>query len=483
MPSSRTTSKPRVESASADQPHSPKLLVAISFTVVVLIWGSTWIAIKFAVRDMPPLTASGLRFIVAAPVFVIACRAFRTPLRYPAGMGWFFVFMVGCYFTVPFFLFNYGELYVSSGLASICVSSVSILMIIFSVPILHTRITRTQLAAVLIAFSALGTLITYSQGVGATRIWGGVALLGAAVIHSLAYIMIKRHGRTMHTLTLNTLPMVVGGLVLTTLGLIIERPGRDAFTAQSISATLYLGMVASVVGFGVYFWLIQRMDTVTVSFAFVLFPIIAQILAVVLEGTTFDWIDVLLTAVILSAFGITQLKQRAVTAPTPLLDASGHPTSSALAEVYKYVTAAYPAEACGFIRSHEIVNCVNVIEQLAQDHPEIYARERRTGYAFGPADLLALEEMLDSDDPVGIIYHSHPDAGAYFSDEDHRYAVYDGEPVYPVRHLVVDATQSGALGSRLFEFNTEQGRYTPVATFGEPRDRVLPPHAIRAKQD
>ena len=475
------TSAPEITSAevpaASTQSHrdKPTALVAIGFTVVCLIWGSTWIAIKFAVADMPPLTASGLRFIVAAPVFLIACGVLRSPLRYPRGMGWFFIFMVGCYFTVPFFLFNFGELYVSSGLASICVSSVSILMIVFSIPILHTRITNTQLAAVLIAFIALGALIVYSRGVAVTSIWGVVALLGAAVIHALAYIMIKRHGTAMHTLTLNTLPMAVGGVLLTGLGLLVERPGADAFTTRAIGATLYLGVVASVIGFAVYFWLIQRMTTVTVSFAFVLFPIIAQFLAVVMEGTKFGWVDAGLTLVILGAFGITQWDQRKVVAPS--VSADDQPTVAALKEVYRHAIAAYPAEACGFIRGGRVVDCANVIEQLAQEQPEVFVRERRTGYAFGVADLRELEKSFDTADPVRIIYHSHPDAGAYFSDEDHRFAVFEGIPVYPVRHLVVDTARDGVLGSRLYEFDVTQGRYTAIATYGKPRDRIIPPHA------
>ena len=454
-------------------------LLAISFVAVVLIWGSTWIAIKFAVADMPPLTASGLRFIVAGPAFIAACLALRKPLRYPPGMGWFFAFMVGCYFTVPFFLFNYGELYVSSGLASICVSSVSILMIVFSVPILRTRITTTQAAAVLVAFAALGTLIVHSQGVAVTNVLGIAALLGAAVIHALAYIMIKKHGGRMPTLTLNTLPMAVGGVLLTGLGLLVERPGAEAFTARSVGATIYLGVVASAIGFAVYFWLLQNMDTVLVSFAFVLFPIIAQFLAVVIEGAPFGWVDLALTLVILTAFGVTQWNQRRAVAPTTAVSTAltpdGKPTDAALAEVYRHVLARYPAEACGFIRAGGVKDCANVIEEM----PGVHDRESRTGYAFGVDDLRELEDSFDGDDPVRVVYHSHPDAGAYFSDTDHRFAVFEGTPVYPVRHLVVDTSRDEVLGARLFDFDAGTGRYTAVETFGAPRDKTVPPHAIR----
>jgi drug/metabolite transporter (DMT)-like permease/proteasome lid subunit RPN8/RPN11 len=455
--------------ARAHRSRRQKTLVVLGFVAVVMIWGSTWISIKLAVTDMPPLTAAGLRFIVAAPVFVIASRVLHVPMRYPRRLSWFFVFILICYFTIPFFLFNYGELYVSSGLASIFVSSVSILMIIYSVPILRARITGTQFAAALVAFGTLAVLIMHSQGVAVKSPWGVAALLAAALIHALAYVMIKKYGAGMHTLTINTVPMALGGVLLTGAGLVFERPGLEVLTVRSVGATLYLGIVASVVGFAVYFWLMQRMNTVTASFAFVLFPIIAQFLAFAIEGTPFDWVSVLLTLVILAAFGVTQWNQRSVTmrqAAETTLDADGHPTERGLAAIYEHAVRSYPAEACGFVQASGVTQCENVIDNVAGD------RVSANGYAFGASDLYELESSFDGDDPVRIIYHSHPDVGAYFSDEDHRYAVFDGTPVYSVRHLVVDVTADGVRGARLFDFDPQQARYAPIATFGGPNDRA-----------
>lgn len=301
--------------AASKTTRTPTLLLVLCFVMVCFIWGSTWIAIKLAVTDMPPLTASGLRFVIAAPVFIIACRAMGKPLAYPRNLNWFFVFIFACYFAIPFFLYNYGELYISSGLTAIIFSSVAVMMVVFSVPILRTKITATQFTAVVVAFVALGTLILHSQGASVTSGWGIAAVLSAAAMHALAYVMIKKHGGAMHSLTLNTMPMALAGVVLTGLGFLIERPGADAFTARSVGATLYLGVVASVIGFAVYFWLVQRMDTVTVSFVFVLFPIVAQFFGIFVEGAKFDFIDLGLTLVVLGAFAVTQWGQRRAVAP------------------------------------------------------------------------------------------------------------------------------------------------------------------------
>ncbi|MEU4742600.1 DMT family transporter [Actinosynnema sp. NPDC023658] len=299
---------PVVPAANADRKR--KLLLLVSFIAVCLIWGSTWIAVKLAVTDMPPLTASGLRFVVAAPLFIAGCRAMGKPLAYPRRLNWFFAYIFACYFAVPYFLFNYGEQYISSGLTAICFSSVAVMMVVFSVPILRTRITTTQFVAVVFAFTALGALIVHSQGIAVTSGWGVAAVLGAATMHALTYILIKKHGREIHSLTLNTMPMALAGIVLTGLGFIVEQPGAEAFTARSVGATLFLGVVASAIGFVVYFWLVQRTDTVTSSFVFVLFPIVAQLFGILVEGARFDVIDLVLTLAILGAFAVTQWGQR-----------------------------------------------------------------------------------------------------------------------------------------------------------------------------
>lgn len=478
-------------------PGTSTALLTASFVLVCLIWGTTWIAIKLAVTDMPPLTASGLRFVLAAPVFIGACRSMRIPMTYPRHLRWFFFYMSACYFGIPFFLYNYGEQHISSGLTAICFSSVSVLMVVFAVPLLGSRISPLQFFAVLVAFSALGLLIVHSQGIAVASGWGVVAVLVAASMHALSYTLMKKHASGIHSLTINTLPMALAGVVLVGLGLVFERPGADAFTTRSVLATIYLGVIASVIGFAVYFWLVQHMDTVTASFVFVLFPIVAQFFGVVVEGTRFSGLDVLLTAVILVAFGVTQWGERrrrnqlgtdpvppVVTAATPpdptgvlptraLVD--GIPAVRTLEEIYRHAVASYPAECCGFVRDDSMTRCLNAMDQLSARRPQDFDRSVRTGYAFGLPDLRDLAESFDSPSPVRLVYHSHPDVGAYFSDEDARNAVVDGQPVYPVRHLVVDAAADGVRGSRLYEFSPAAGRYEELRSFGHPRGRTAAP--------
>ncbi len=124
-----------------------------------------------------------------------------------------------------------------------------------------------------------------------------------------------------------------------------------------------------------------------------------------------------------------------------------------LAEVYQHASQCYPAECCGFIRaSGRVHRAVNDQDRLHRDDPIGFPRDSRNAYAFSPRDLLILNDALFSSDPPVVIYHSHPDVGAYFSEYDAKIAVHDGRLIYDVDFLVIDACKNGTRGAKLFRY-------------------------------
>lgn len=143
---------------------------------------------------------------------------------------------------------------------------------------------------------------------------------------------------------------------------------------------------------------------------------------------------------------------------------SGELSPEALAEIYAHAEAGYPEEVCGLvIAGSEVRRCENRQNALHAEDPAHFPRDARTAYNLGPKDLFFLDKSLRSARPVTLIYHSHVEVGAYFSDEDVRAAAPDGELLYPVDYLVVDAKKSGAAGARLFRF--EGGAFIEVARY------------------
>lgn len=156
-----------------------------------------------------------------------------------------------------------------------------------------------------------------------------------------------------------------------------------------------------------------------------------------------------------------------------------HPLAHALADagllpsIYRHVEPSYPWEGCGFVFSNPngalaVLPTVNRAQQLYERDPERYPRGAADW--FEPDMKPWLRAVRDGWTPR-VIFHSHPDVGAYFSEGDHASAVYadeDGavhERNPGVLHLVVSVRQGAADGAVLFEFSAAPSVFVPVGTF------------------
>jgi proteasome lid subunit RPN8/RPN11 len=134
----------------------------------------------------------------------------------------------------------------------------------------------------------------------------------------------------------------------------------------------------------------------------------------------------------------------------------------------------YPAESCGVIVRRgdvrRLVRCRNVQNELHARDPERHPRDARTAYYIDPADLLRLGRMEGDGFSVAVIYHSHVDAGAYFSETDRRNALVGGEPAYPDAIYLVTAVLDGRLDATAgFRWEAERRDFVPVGL-----DEALP---------
>lgn len=129
--------------------------------------------------------------------------------------------------------------------------------------------------------------------------------------------------------------------------------------------------------------------------------------------------------------------------PSPVL------TSEEQAQVRAQAEREYPAECCGMVLVHEtsgarlLMPCRNVQDELHAKDPARHPRDSRTAYYIDPRDLLAVGRREAEGYRVATIYHSHIDAGAYFSETDRHNALMDGEPLYPEAVYVVVSVRSG----------------------------------------
>lgn len=126
----------------------------------------------------------------------------------------------------------------------------------------------------------------------------------------------------------------------------------------------------------------------------------------------------------------------------------------------------YPNECCGMILGPQaekeklthVRPCINVQDQYHGLDPKTFPRTAATAYFINPKELLAIQkEARKAQEEIRIIYHSHVDCGAYFSEEDKRIATAEGEPAYPgVRYLVLSVRDGKVTDCNLFAWDSEK---------------------------
>jgi [CysO sulfur-carrier protein]-S-L-cysteine hydrolase len=120
-------------------------------------------------------------------------------------------------------------------------------------------------------------------------------------------------------------------------------------------------------------------------------------------------------------------------------------TPEELAAIHAQAVREYPHESCGVIitrgAERRLFPCRNVQNELHAKDPERHPRDARTAYYIDPQDLLRLGRLEGEGFAVAVIYHSHIDAGPYFSETDRRQALFSDEPMYPQATYVVSSVR------------------------------------------
>lgn len=131
-------------------------------------------------------------------------------------------------------------------------------------------------------------------------------------------------------------------------------------------------------------------------------------------------------------------------------------SSQLLDNIYEHARAAYPDECCGYVTVDAVIRCTNA--QASGDNPVAPERGADAGFVIGGAELLGFARSFDTARPALMVYHSHPNGRAYFSQVDQAIAA---GPAYPVDHLVVGVTADGVVECAQFAWSG--GTYVEVA--------------------
>ncbi len=255
-----------------------KILV---FAILCLVWGFTWQAIKVSLEGLPPNISAGVRFTLAFVALFLYTLWRRVPLRISRREFQILTVTALLVYTLDYGLIYWGEQYINAGVAAIFFATFPLFTAIFTNFLFrHEHFRADRFIGLVIGF--LGIVLVFYDQLVRTQFSLGVLLGSLAVIigaasAALSLVIVKKYLPSLSPLTLTFHQLWIGGLSLLCIGMCFEDMSSIHLTPRIVSAVLYLGVAGSALAFVLWYWLLQKTSTITVSLIIYITPLVALI--------------------------------------------------------------------------------------------------------------------------------------------------------------------------------------------------------------
>jgi drug/metabolite transporter (DMT)-like permease len=269
------------------RPATRKTLLA--FGIVYFVWGSTFLAVRVGVQEVPPCLLAGMRFLTAG--FLMFCWLLYRRTTLPTLRQWGSVVLLATLiFVIDYGLLFWAEKRVPSGIAAVMMSTIPVFMGLFEILLLKTqRLTFRLAVALLIGIGGVSVLISHSMGFGENPIdrTGAAALLIGSISWSIASILTRKLPLPDSKPMSSAAQMLAGGLLLLLVGSSLGE--WHGFHVEQVSSRAwlslaYLVVAGSIVGFTAYIWLIHHESPTKVGTYAYVNPVFAVIVGYFLGG-------------------------------------------------------------------------------------------------------------------------------------------------------------------------------------------------------
>ncbi len=269
------------------RPATWKTLLA--FAIVYFVWGSTFLAIRVGVREVPPFLLAAMRFLVAGLVLYVWMVARGE--RSPSGREWMSVSVLAVLiFVLDYGLVFWAEQRVPSGMAAVMLATIPVFTALSEIIFLRTqRLTLRLALALLIGIGGVVVLMSRALNVGGAPIdpVGAVALIIAAMSWSVSSALSRRLPLPASKVMSSGAQMLAGGVFLTLTAAALGEFRN--FHPSSVSRTawfslLYLIVAGSIVAFTAYVWLIHHESPTKVGTYAYVNPVVAVLVGYFLGG-------------------------------------------------------------------------------------------------------------------------------------------------------------------------------------------------------
>ena len=269
------------------RPASWKILLA--FAMIYFVWGSTFLAIRVGVHEVPPFLLAAMRFFTAGLVMYAWLRLKGTPV--PTRREWVAASALGALiFVVDYGCLFWAEQRVPSGIAAVVLATIPVFITLMEIIFLRTQQLTVRLSlALIVGLFGVAVLMNHSLSLGEVPVnrAGAIALLVASVTWSVATVVTRRlplpSSKPMSAAT----QMLTGGLLLFVLAALTGE--FTGFRIQAVSgrawfALIYLIIAGSIVGFTAYVWLLHYESPTKVGTYAYVNPVVAVCLGYFVGG-------------------------------------------------------------------------------------------------------------------------------------------------------------------------------------------------------
>ena len=272
------------------------VILIAAFAAVYLLWGSTYLAIKYAIETLPSFLMAGVRFVFAGVVLMIWAR-FTKDYETPKASHWKTSFIVG---TLLLLGGNGGVVfaqhYISSSLAALLVATEPFWIVLLSWLWLgKSRPNLKTILGIAVGFFGVWMLINgqtanNAANVGSMQFFGAIAVMAAAMCWAIGSIYGLRAPVPKSAILSAGMQMFAGGSVLLVVSLVTGEMAEfniSQVSANSVYGLIYLIICGSLIGFTAYSWLLKNANPSTVSTYAYVNPVVAVFLGWLIAGESF----------------------------------------------------------------------------------------------------------------------------------------------------------------------------------------------------
>ncbi len=300
----------------------------MAFAIIYFVWGSTFLAIRIGVHEVPPFLLAALRFAVAGLVLFGWMIAQGESL--PNRRQWMSIFLLAfLIFVVDYGLLFWAEQRVPSGIAAVMMATIPAFMALSEILFLRTQKLTIRLAlALLIGIGGVAVLMSRSLNLGGAPIdtTGAVALIIGSISWSIGSILTRKLPLPTSKVMSSGAQMLTGGVFLALASAALGE--FHSFHPSTVSrnawlSLLYLIVLGSIIGFTAYVWLIHHESPTKVGTYAYVNPVVAVVIGYFLGGEALDTRTILGTLCILvSVLVITTTRSKKPVETSPARDSA-----------------------------------------------------------------------------------------------------------------------------------------------------------------